>query len=345
LTRKKRFIILTTVLTFFSALLLNNLYASDFLVDTAKNLIDTNSVNLSDVYHNNHFLDIASILPFHSTYLTWDTTTIHPYHFDLTKMTDTVTLVLADHKDCGFVIPVAGFVTSPFGQRTRSRYHYGIDLKLDRGDEVSAAFDGVVRISEWSSSYGNCVVVRHYNGLETLYAHLTTRKVVCGQQVKAGQLLGLGGTTGRSSGPHLHFEVRYKGQAIDPNRIIDFNDTTHHTLKSDTLNLTAADFTYISEFHSQQGRRIKHRHGRRGHYHYTYTYAAPAHSSRHHHGSSHSTASSTHVSYTHSAYTIRRGDSMSKIAVRNGTTVNRICQLNRISRNATLKPGHKLKLK
>jgi len=340
LTRKNRFILLTTVLTFFSALLLNNLYASDFLVDTAKNLIDTTSVNLSDVYHNNHFLDIASILPFHQVYLSWDTTTIHPYHFDLTKMTDTVTLVLANHKDCGFVIPVAGYVTSPFGQRNRNRYHYGIDLKLDRGDDVAAAFDGVVRISEWSSSYGNCIVIRHYNGLETLYGHLSKRMVTPGQQVLAGQEIGLGGSTGHSSGPHLHFEVRYKGEPIDPNKIIDFEDTAHHTLKTDTLALSASDFTYIEKFHSQMGRKIRHKHHRHGHVYYTYTYANPSHGSRsrshgHTRGSEKNTA---HV------YTIHRGDSMSTIASRHNTTVNRLCQLNRISRNSKLMPGHKLKL-
>jgi hypothetical protein len=339
LTRKKRFILLTTVMTMFSALLLNNLYASDFLVDTAKNLIDTNSVNLSDIYHNNHFLDIASILPFHQAYLTWDTVTVHPYHFDLTKMTDTVTLVLADHKDCGFVIPVAGYVTSNFGQRTRSRYHYGIDLKLDRGDSVAAAFDGVVRISEWNGGYGNCVVIRHYNGLETLYGHLSERKVVTGQTVKAGQLVGLGGTTGHSTGPHLHFEVRYLGMAIDPNKIIDFNDTSRHTLKGDTLALTSSDFEYLVKFHSQVYR-VKHRHGRRGHYYYTYTYAAARSA-----GSSHSTRHGHNVGRSANSYTIRSGDTMSKIAMRNGTTINRLCQLNRISRNSTLHPGKKLKLK
>jgi hypothetical protein len=325
----------------FSALLLNNLYASDFLVDTAKNLIDTNSVNLSDIYHNNHFLDIASILPFHQTYLTWDTVTIHPYHFDMTKMSDTVTLVLANHKDCGFVIPVAGYVTSNFGQRTPSRYHYGIDLKLDRGDSVAAAFDGVVRISEWSESYGNCVVIRHYNGLETLYAHLSLRKVVPGQQVLAGQLIGLGGTTGHSTGPHLHFEVRYKGQAIDPNKIINFEDSIHHALKSDTMSITASDFDYLVKFHSQV-HRVRHRHGRRGHYYYTYT-LAPNHHGHERRGRHGHYATSTGRSGN--SYTVRSGDTMSKIAMRNGTTINRLCQVNRISRNSTLHPGKKLRLK
>lgn len=330
MNRSRRFVILTSILTLFSAILFNNLYASDFLIDSAKSMIDTSSVNLADVYHNNHYLNIANMLPFQQAYMIWDTATIHPYHFDLTKMTDTVTLVLANHKDCGFAIPVAGYVTSEFGKRNHTRYHYGIDLKLDRGDTVVSAFDGVVRISQWSRSYGNCVVVRHYNGLETLYGHLTYRNVVPGQVVTAGQLIGLGGNTGRSTGPHLHFEVRYLGQPIDPNSIINFDDTTHHALRSDTLNLTADNFEYIAKFHEEEAYYLSrhHRHGRGRHaVHYAYN-------SRTH---------STHGK--HSGYVIHRGDTISKIAMRNGTTVNRICQLNRISRNAKLKPGKKIVLK
>jgi murein DD-endopeptidase MepM/ murein hydrolase activator NlpD len=241
-------------------------------------------------------------------------------------MTDTVVLVLTDHKDCGFAIPVAGYVTSNFGKRNHTRYHYGIDLKLDRGDTVVSAFDGVVRISEWSASYGNCIVIRHYNGLETLYGHLNYRKVTCGQYVKAGELIGYGGSTGRSTGPHLHFETRYLGQPIDPNTVINFDDTTKHELRSDTLKLTSDNFEYISEFKAQEARYLAHhhRHGRHGR-HYAYNSGV---SKSGHHG-----------------YTVRRGDTISKIAMRNGTSVNRICQINRISRNSKLKPGKKLKVK
>jgi hypothetical protein len=320
--------------------LFNHLYASDFLADTTKNLIDTTSVNLSDFYRNNHFMDIASILPFHDQYLTWDTTVIHPYHFDLTKMQDTVTLVLANAKDCGFVIPVAGYATSDFGQRNRYRYHYGIDLKLNTGDSVVSAFDGIVRISHYSQSYGNCVVVRHYNGLETLYAHLSGRVVKCGEQVLAGQLLGYGGTTGHSTGPHLHFEMRYLGEPINPNTIINFEDSTH-TLRSDTLHITADDFAYLSKFHAQTRLvrvRVRGRHGR---YHYVYVRTS-AYSRRY---ASRYGRDRRGGHRTFASYVIHRGDTISQIAVRNGTTINRICQVNRISRNAKLRPGQRLKLK
>ncbi len=117
--------------------------------------------------------------------------------------------------------PKIGPVNSKFGWRD-GRMHKGIDINLHKGDAVVAAFDGMVRIAHAKGAYGNVVIIRHYNGLETVYAHLSKIKVKPGQVVLAGQLIGLGGSTGRSSGPHLHFEVRFKGQALNPSSIISF---------------------------------------------------------------------------------------------------------------------------
>ncbi len=117
--------------------------------------------------------------------------------------------------------PRVGPVNSKFGWRD-GRMHKGIDINLHKGDAVVAAFDGMVRIASIKGGYGNVIIIRHYNGLETVYGHLSKIKVKPGQVVLAGQLIGLGGNTGRSSGPHLHFEVRFKGQALNPSSIISF---------------------------------------------------------------------------------------------------------------------------
>jgi len=117
-------------------------------------------------------------------------------------------------------------------------------LKLQTGDSVVSAFEGTVRIAQYSRSYGNVVVVRHNNGLETLYAHLSARKVKPGDHVEAGQCLGLGGNTGRSTGSHLHFESRYKGEPIDPNSIIDWEN---FSLKTKTLALDKDSFKHLKE--------------------------------------------------------------------------------------------------
>jgi murein DD-endopeptidase MepM/ murein hydrolase activator NlpD len=129
-----------------------------------------------------------------------------------------------------FIMPVEGRITSNFGHRRR-RFHYGTDIKLQVGDTVRAAFDGKVRIQNFERrGYGNYVVVRHSNGLETVYGHLSQFLVKEDDTVKAGQAIALGGSTGRSTGPHLHFEFRFLGRAINPEEIIDFE---HFTSKDD----------------------------------------------------------------------------------------------------------------
>ncbi|MDR2057453.1 MAG: peptidoglycan DD-metalloendopeptidase family protein [Dysgonamonadaceae bacterium] len=121
-----------------------------------------------------------------------------------------------------FVIPVEGKVTSKYGKRRR-RFHYGTDIKLQVGDTVRAAFSGKVRMTKYERrGYGNYIVLRHSNGLETVYGHLSRFLVNEEENVVAGQAIALGGNTGRSTGSHLHFEFRFLGRAINPEEIIDF---------------------------------------------------------------------------------------------------------------------------
>ncbi len=130
----------------------------------------------------------------------------------------------------GFVAPVRGKLTSPYGWRARfGRMHRGVDLNLRVGDSVVSAFDGKVRLVKYEAAgYGNYIVVRHDNGLETVYGHLSRTLVKPGQRVRAGQLIAKGGNTGRSTGPHLHFETRFMGLPVNPEAIIDFeNHVTH----------------------------------------------------------------------------------------------------------------------
>jgi murein DD-endopeptidase MepM/ murein hydrolase activator NlpD len=121
-----------------------------------------------------------------------------------------------------FVMPVKGGVTSNYGPRW-GRFHYGTDIKLQTGDTVYAAFEGKVRIKQYERGYGYHLVLRHPNGLETVYAHLSGYLVGQDESVEAGQPIALGGSTGRSTGPHLHFEFRFLGYPINPGEIIDFD--------------------------------------------------------------------------------------------------------------------------
>ncbi len=223
----------------------------------------------------------------------WTTDKINPYKIPIDSLPDSVRINCAN-----FVVPVPGAVTSAFGPR-RYRFHYGIDLRLNVGDSVLSAFTGKVRIIDFESrGYGNYIVIRHDNGLETVYAHLSQVLVIHNQTIKAGELIALGGNTGHSTGPHLHFETRYIGNAINPANIIDFNIGLVH------------DPTYLlvkkKSFYFQQD--IK-------------------------------------IAQTLRYYKVRKGDNLSQIAARNGTSVKALCRVNRIKPKTNLKPGQRLRIR
>ncbi len=179
----------------------------------------------------------------------WNTRRIVPYKREIERQKRKLRLV-APEWGCGFQIPIDGPVTSSFGLRD-GRQHVGVDLDLLTGDPVKAAFPGMVRISRYFNGYGRVVLIRHPNGLETLYAHLNRSQVEPGQEVEAGETIGTGGTTGRSTGSHLHFEVRYKGIPLNPAHFISFED---QKLMGDTLVLKkrrnrVAAYPAGTEFH------------------------------------------------------------------------------------------------
>ena len=151
-----------------------------------------------------------------------------------------------------FTMPAWGPLSSPFGWR-HNRYHKGVDIQLRKGDTVSCAFDGMVRFAQKKGGYGNVVIVRHYNGLETVYGHLNKIKVTEGQVVGSGDLIGLAGTTGKSTGPHLHFEIRFMGAPVDPQYFIsfDYGSVLYNTVvfKKNKTGLLSA-FHPDTEFHT-----------------------------------------------------------------------------------------------
>lgn len=140
----------------------------------------------------------------------------------ISKFEDTLWLCLGDSVTNNFRVPFDGYMTSHFGPR-HGRAHNGVDISLRTGDMIYAAWSGKVRYAKFNSGgYGNLIVIRHYNGLETFYAHLSKILVSPNQDVVAGDPIGLGGSTGHSTGPHLHFEVRFYDIPINPEHIIDF---------------------------------------------------------------------------------------------------------------------------
>lgn len=123
-----------------------------------------------------------------------------------------------------FAFPLPGAcLLSSFGRRN-GRMHTGMDLKINQHDTVVAAFDGIVRMAGWSRGYGNVIVIRHYNGLETVYAHNSQHLVRSGDHVSAGSPISITGETGRATTDHLHFEIRVNSKPVDPTLLIDFNN-------------------------------------------------------------------------------------------------------------------------
>ena len=209
-----------------------------FIIESSNDSIDI-SANFYNIYdsltHYSHPSDMV--------YNNWNTRKIHYKDENGVIKTDSVLIVLQDSiHEKYFVQPVIGPITSRFGYR-RYRFHYGTDLDLVTGDPVKAAMDGMVRITTYDRGFGRVIVIRHPNGLETVYAHLSKIKVDTNQIVKAGEVIALGGNTGRSTGSHLHFEVRYLGKAINPETIIDFKNAK--PIKN-SFYLTEDNFRYLN---------------------------------------------------------------------------------------------------
>lgn len=183
-------------------------------------------------------------LPAHSIYGSWNS---HIAFEPNALPEDSVELTLTNPEtNCEYHHPLSekamkryhGTVTSRFGWR-KGKNHNGVDLELHQWDSVYNMFPGVVRFSKRYAGFGNVVIVRHYNGLETLYAHLSRLKVKAGDVVESGVLVGLGGQTGNARGTHLHFEMRYKNVPVNPEHLVSFEKRT----------ITANDFVLKKSRH------------------------------------------------------------------------------------------------
>lgn len=224
----------------------------------------------------------------------------------------------------GWYPPILGQITSPYGWRKR-RMHKGEDIKLYVGDTVRAAFDGRVRIRKFERrGYGNYYVIRHENGLETIYGHLSKHIVKQDDYVKAGQAIGLGGSTGRSTGPHLHFEMRYMGIALDPSELINFDTFKPH---SQIYHLNRKQAEWAQNNKGKGGARYNQQTANKG----GKTSAAAGKNNK--------------ASGGNGYHTIKRGDTLGSIARKYGTTVNRLCKLNGIKANSKIQAGKRLRYK
>jgi len=260
-------------------------------------------------------------------YCNWNNTQTYAYYVDAPDTIGGVALELLKN-DEKFTLPMYGTLWSVF-----KKAHKGLDIDLKTGDSVLNMFDGIVRYAQYNKGgFGNLVIVRHYNGLETYYGHLSKFKVKVDQKVKSGDVLGLGGSTGRSYNPHLHLEVRYQDHPLDPFAFIDWNNKT---LKANVLllekkifspwdlgiqptDISSPNYTTISNpivvvndtLSNQQVNNV-----------------------------------TNTVDVNAVYYSIKKGDTMYSIAKKYGTTMQQICTWNNITNPDKIYLGQKIRVK
>ena len=265
----------------------------------------------------------------------WDTTGVFAYRdIAYNDLPPVVELKLVDDLT-QFKSPVTGKVLSKYGPRRR-RNHNGVDIPLRPGEPVYATFDGRVRYAKYNTGgYGNLVIVRHRNGLETWNAHLSKLNVKPNDYVKAGQVIGFSGNTGRSRGPHLHYEMRYQDQTFDPEFIVDFEtgQLKYQTfaLEKSFFNIHSRASEILAEEDEYDLPLLTTQH--------TLDQIAEAQQKEKKAAVQQKPAgiSSSGAIY----HTIKSGDMLGKLAIRYGVTIDQICRLNGITRNTVLRLGKK----
>lgn len=246
-------------------------------------------------------------------YANWD----NKYAHYATQLPETFNIDLRD-----FCMPTTSrVITSNFGPRW-GRMHKGIDIKVYTGDTIRSAFSGKVRIVRYErGGYGKYIVIRHNNGLETIYGHLSRQLVEENQEVRAGEVIGLGGNTGRSTGSHLHFETRLCGVALNPALMFDFreqdvtgdfyafNRNTYEAESSYANSLRGRDAGRSMASDNEGGnRRTKSNAGGQVRYH-----------------------------------KVAKGETLERIARKRGVTVDTLCRLNHITKRMKIRPGQILR--
>ena len=218
-------------------------------------------------------------------------------------------------------------ITSNFGARW-GRQHKGLDIKVYIGDTIRAAFSGKVRIVRYEAKgYGKYVVIRHPNGLETIYGHMSKQLVRENQDVRAGEPIGLGGNTGRSTGSHLHFETRLCGVALNPALFFDFRNQ----------DVVADEYVYRKSTYNRDAAQATRLRGANGLYGYN-----PADVNSPNQGKSYDRSQAAATTSTR-YHKVKKGETLSAIARKHKTSVAALCKLNRISKNVRLRPGQILK--
>ena len=250
-------------------------------------------------------------------YANWD----NKYAHRATELPETYKIDLRH-----FTMPTTSRVfTSNFGSRW-GRQHKGLDIKVYIGDTIRAAFSGKVRIVRYEAGgYGKYIVIRHNNGLETIYGHLSKQLVEENQEVRSGEVIGLGGNTGRSTGSHLHFETRLCGVALNPALMFDFR----------AQDVTGDYYAFNKETYDNESTNATRLRGKQD----SSTYASSDSSDDYATNKRTTSGLTDQISY----HKVKKGETLDRIAKKRGVTVEKICKLNHITKTMRLRPGQILR--
>lgn len=250
-------------------------------------------------------------------YANWD----NKYAHRATELPETYKIDLRH-----FTMPTTSrVITSNFGSRW-GRQHKGLDIKVYIGDTIRAAFSGKVRIVRYEAGgYGKYIVIRHNNGLETIYGHLSKQLVEENQEVRSGEVIGLGGNTGRSTGSHLHFETRLCGVALNPALMFDFR----------AQDVTGDYYAFNKETYDNESTNATRLRGKQD----SSTYASTNSSDDYATNKRITSGLTDQISY----HKVKKGETLERIAKKRGVTVEQICKLNHITKTMRLRPGQILR--
>lgn len=250
-------------------------------------------------------------------YANWD----NKYAHRATELPETYKIDLRH-----FTMPTTSrVITSNFGSRW-GRQHKGLDIKVYIGDTIRAAFSGKVRIVRYEAGgYGKYIVIRHNNGLETIYGHLSKQLVEENQEVRSGEVIGLGGNTGRSTGSHLHFETRLCGVALNPALMFDFR----------AQDVTGDYYAFNKETYDNESTNATRLRGKQD----SSTYASTNSSDDYATNKRTTSGLTDQISY----HKVKKGETLERIAKKRGVTVETICKLNHITKTMRLRPGQILR--
>ena len=250
-------------------------------------------------------------------YANWD----NKYAHRATELPETYKIDLRH-----FTMPTTSrVITSNFGSRW-GRQHKGLDIKVYIGDTIRAAFSGKVRIVRYEGGgYGKYIVIRHNNGLETIYGHLSKQLVKENQEVRSGEVIGLGGNTGRSTGSHLHFETRLCGVALNPALMFDFR----------AQDVTGDFYAFNKQTYDSESVNATRLRGKQD----SSTYASTDGDNDYATNKRTTSGLTDQVSY----HKVKKGETLERIAKKRGVTVDKICKLNHITKKMRLRPGQILR--